>query len=114
MFDPNNNFASSRYTAPVTGVYQINAKAWWGSAGAGSNEWASIHLRKNGSTTGMPDSGRMNGQGDATRYVQPQISSLIPLTAGDYIELWIITSGSRDLVNSQSNTYMNGFLVTES
>ena len=62
----------------------------------------------------MPDSGRMNGQGDATRYVQPQISALIPLSAGDYIELWMITSGSRDLVNSQANTYMNGFLVTES
>jgi hypothetical protein len=113
LFDDNSNFASSRYTAPVTGTYQINGSAWWGSAGAGTVEWCRIYLLKNGSATDMPDSGRMNGSGDAARYIIQKINSTIKLTAGDYIELWIQSVGSRDLVNSSSTTFMNGFLTSE-
>lgn len=112
LFDTNNNFTNSRYTAPVSGFYLINAAAWWGSAGAGTNEYCTIHLRKNGLATGMPESDRTNGSGTADRLMRPHLHSLIQLTAGDYIELWISTQGSRDLVAGQTTTYMNGHLVT--
>jgi len=113
LFDTNNNFASSRYTAPVAGFYQINAQAWWASAGAGTTEYASIHLRKNGSATNMPISEQTNGSGDANKMIRPKINYLIQLAAGDYIELWITTVGTRDLSAGQSYTYMNGYLVSQ-
>lgn len=112
LFDTNNNFASSRYTAPVSGFYQFNAAAWLGVAGAGSAEYCSIHLRKNGSATGMPESDRTNGSDNANRLMRPHLHSLIQLSAGDYIELWATFTGSRDIVAGQAHTYLNGYLVT--
>lgn len=112
IFDTNNNFSGSRYTAPVSGFYQINAQAWMGAFGAGSSEFGSIAIRKNGSATGMPESERMNGSDNANRFIRPKIGSLIQLTAGDYIELWATFTGSRDIVAGISQTYMNGFLVS--
>ena len=111
LYDTNNNFASSRYTAPVNGFYHFDASAWWGSAGAASTEWASIHFRKNGSATNMPSSARLNGQGDASRYVQPEIHTDLQLTAGDYIEVFMIVSGSRDIVASIAGTRFSGNLI---
>jgi hypothetical protein len=104
LFDTNNNFSSSRYTAPVSGFYFIEAQAWWGSAGAGTNEYATIHIRKNGSASNMPESGRISGSGTASTLIRPVLANLIQLTAGDYIELWISTSGSRDLVAGLAST----------
>lgn len=112
LFDPNNNFSSSRYTAPVSGYYQINAQVWWAAAGAGTIENCVLRLRKNGSATGMPESEWMNGSGDSYRLIKPKINCLIELAAGDYIELWLSTVGTRDLIAGQSNTFMNGFLVS--
>lgn len=112
VFDTNNNFSSSRYTAPVAGFYQINTQAWWGSAGAGTNEYATIHIRKNGSATGMPESERMNGSGDSNRLIRPKISAIIKLAANDYIEVFMSTSGSRDLVAGQPYTWFNGCLLS--
>lgn len=113
--DPNNNFdtTTSRYYAPFHGWYQLNASAWWGSAGASSTEWARMYIKKNGSTTGMPSTARLNGQGDASRYIVPIMSTMIELNAGDYIELWLEVVGSRDLVANPTTTYMNGFLFSE-
>lgn len=112
LLDTNNNFASSRYTAPVSGWYQVNAQAWWGSAGAGGTEWMRAYILKNGALTTTPDSGRMNGAGDASRYIVQKVNQLIYLAAGDYIELWIQGTGSRDLVAGAQNSFMSGFLVS--
>jgi len=113
LFDPNSNFASSRYTAPVSGYYQVNAQVWWGPAGTGPTENCVIRLYKNSSGTGMPESMWMNGSGDAYRLLKPQIHSLIQLTAGDYIEVIIQTTGTRDIVAGAANTFFNGFLVSK-
>lgn len=112
LFDTNGNFASSRYTAPVSGYYQINAQGWWGSAGAGGTEWMRLYILKNGSQTNAPDSGRMNGAGDASRYIVQKVNQLMYLAAGDYIELWMQGTGSRDIVAGASSTFMSGFLMS--
>lgn len=109
LFDPNNNFASSRYTAPVTGYYQINAQAWCGVAGAGDAEYCQVQIRKNGTT--VLESQRENGSNNANRLMRPRISSIIQLNATDYIEMWVGFQGSRDIVSGQLHTWMNGFLV---
>lgn len=110
LFDTNNNFATSRYTAPVSGFYQINAQVWLGSAGAGTAEYGSCEIRKNG--TAILVSPQDNGSGDAGKLIRPRIGSLIQLAAGDYIELWATFTGGRDIAAGQAYTYMNGFLVS--
>lgn len=112
LFDTNNNFASSTYTAPVDGFYQINTQVWMGSAGAGTTEYSILALRKNGSTTGMPESERMNGSGDSNRLMRPKISFLIQLAAGDQLTVAATLVGSRDIVAGQAQTWVNGYLVS--
>lgn len=112
LFDSNSNFASSRYTAPVSGFYLFNVQAWLGSAGMATTEYAMVHLRKNGSATGMPESGRINGSGNANVLPRPGFSYLIQLAANDYIELWATLSGSRDIVAGQAYTWLQAHLVS--
>lgn len=113
-FDTNNNFdtATYRYTAPVTGYYQINALARLGSAGMGTTENASLGLYKNGAQIAISD--KINGSGDAGRIATPNISKLVPLTAGDYLELYALMGGVyRDIVAGPVVTYMDGWLVEQ-
>lgn len=111
LFDTNSNFASSRYTAPIAGYFQINAQAWMGSAGQGSGEYGDLQLRKNGTT--IFQSERMNGSDDANRLVRAKISALVEMAAGDYLEIFVSFTGSRDIVAGQATTYMNGFMVSQ-
>lgn len=113
LFDTNSNFASSRYTAPIAGFYQIISQVWMGSAGAGDTEYCSIAIRKNGSATGMPESEQQNGSNNANRLMRPKINALLELAAGDYIEVWATFTGSRDIVAGQSQTYLNVYLVSQ-
>lgn len=111
LFDTNSNFASSRYTAPIAGYFQINARAWFGSAGSDSTEYCELQLRKNGTT--VFTSGRENGSGNANRLMRPTISTIVELAAGDYLEIFMLVVGSRDIVSGQTTTYMNGFMVSQ-
>lgn len=111
LFDTNSNFASSRYTAPIAGYFQVNARAWFGNAGSGSTEYCELQLRKNGTTVFA--SGRENGSDNANRLMRPSISTVVELAAGDYLEIFMLAVGSRDIVAGQSNTYFNGFMVSQ-
>jgi len=113
LFDTNSEFASSRFTAKVAGYYQVNAQVWFGSAGAGSSEYCQFAIRKNGSATGMPESMRHNGSDNANRLMRPNLSVLIELAAGDYIELWGTMVGSRDIVSGQSQTFFQCYMTSQ-
>lgn len=111
LYDSNNNFANSRYTAPVSGYYQLNGQCAVGSAGMGTNEWATLNIRKNGVT--VLESDRMNGSGDANRLCRSSINTSMYLAAGDYVELWLSFQGNRDMVPGQSYTWFNGHLQSQ-
>lgn len=111
LFDTNNNFSSSRYTAPIDGFYVVMAQAWMGVAGSGSAEYCNIQIRKNG--TGILESMRQNGSDNANRLIRPNVMGIIQLAAGDYIELWGQFTGSRDIVAGQATTYMMGWLESK-
>lgn len=112
LFDTSNSFASNKFTAPVSGYYQINAQVFMGTAGAGVTENAIIQLRKNGSTTSQPGSDRMNGSGDANRLIKLKLNVLIALAVGDYIEIASTFVGSRDIAAGADSTWFNGYLVS--
>ena len=112
-FDTNNNFDSStnyRYTAPVTGFYQLSAQVGLGSAGGGTGEYGYLMIYKNNAE--LVRSEMLIGSGAATQLPRPHISILVSLTAGDYLELWCTYTGSRDIVGGSNISWFTGFLVS--
>lgn len=104
-YDTNNNFDSTtnfRYTVPVAGFYQINARA-----SVNGNIQHVIALYKNGSIYQRGT----NGVGNAI--TGSSYSDLVQLAAGDYIELWIYTDTSNaGEVTTGSQAFFGGYLVS--
>lgn len=112
-FDTNNNFdptTNNRYTAPVDGFYFINTQGWFGVAGAGSNEAATVFIYKNGSA--IRDSEKSNGSGTGDKLPRPSVTAFLQLTAGDYIEVYMNAVGSRNIQGGSADTFLEGYLVS--
>ena len=109
LFDTNNNYDTSngKYTVPVTGYYQINAWVTYNVTAAPQDP--SIMLKKNNATDiGYAHFVNMyNGASNGS----VSISTLVQLTAGDYIQVQGVTNGAM-IVSSQTYNGFNGFLVS--
>lgn len=117
LFDTNSNFnpATHRWTAPITGFYQINASI---TATLGTNATIIGYIYKNGTT---PILGGQNSNSTAgVRNTTATSNHLIPLTAGDTLELRVgASSGSGTTL--PNDTYgvgelynvLSGYLVSK-
>lgn len=109
LFDTNSNYDTSngKYTVPVTGYYQINAWVTYNVTAAPQDP--SIMLKKNNATDiGYAHYVNMyNGASNGSVC----ISTLVSLTAGDYIQVQGVTNGAM-IVSSQTYNGFNGFLVS--
>lgn len=108
LYDSNSNFDTTlgRYTAPVNGLYHFSATvATADVSGIGYECW----LYKNGVAVKAGQayiSGATNpGFNNAT------VSGDVPLSAGDYIELFQIGQVSGTGITGAVNTFMDGHLV---
>lgn len=107
-YDDNNNYDNAtnyRYTAPVTGLYFINAivQTLNGTSTTDNQIW----LYKNGA--GLRKGGNLkNGV-----YPQHQVVGQFKLTAGDYIEVFFINVAGADTIegSATSNTF-EGYLIS--
>lgn len=118
LFDTNSNYDNAtnyRYTAPVTGFYQINA---YTSLVSSNNTAVAgiISLYKNGVEFIRGDLGNPTVGGDGVVF-GGGLSEFIQLTATDYIEIFIyIDTGSGTRLASGSagskNNRFSGFLVS--
>ena len=108
-YDPNSNFdtTNNRYTAPVTGYYQVNG-AVRNTATAFATGAVAIYV--NGSTY---------AKGETHFYskaeVRHTVSDVVYATAGQYIELYAVfdaTSGSNIIVGGATETYMSIHLLS--
>lgn len=107
FFDTNNNFDVTtnvgRYTAPVAGFYQFNARF---SSAAGAN--TIIALFKNGSI--YQRGGHTTGAGTNG----PTYNNLVQSAAGDYWEIFSFAGGGALEVGSNGlYVYFSGFLVSQ-
>lgn len=112
--DPNNNFSSSRYTAPVSGDYQLSAQIWVGISGLSTTEGCAANILKNGTSLpadSVATSSTLVGTGNTLGITKPSVSKMVYLAAGDWIELWLGTNATRDIVAGARSTYMTGHLV---
>jgi hypothetical protein len=112
VFDRNSNYstANSRFTAPVTGVYEIFAAVYGTSSGGAST--MGLRLYRNGSDIGNTVSdiniGNSGGQiGISTIALQ----QLVQLTAGDYVEIFCTAyNGSTFRIFTGTSTFA-GYLL---
>lgn len=109
LFDTNSNLDTTtnkgRYTVPVTGFYWFHAQASTDVSGAGYRSY----LYKNGSVI-QEGAGMIYGGGSWTQGYQ--ITALLQLTAGDYVEHAFYGSGNAARVGS-AYTFFQGFLVSK-
>ena len=105
-FDTNNNFDSAtnyRYTAPVTGFYQINARVANNGNGA-----IFLTIYKNGSE--FRDGGLTT---IATGRSAIVYSDLLSLTAADYLELWVYSDNTTVTgTNAYDTARFSGILLS--
>lgn len=106
VFDTSNNYdavTNYRFTAPLTGFYQFNARLSMNNPGVAFL----LIPYKNGvsfSRGSHNDSSTVNGI---------VWNDLVQMTAGDYIEVWLFTStGGFIESSSESAAYFSGFLVS--
>lgn len=106
-FDTNNNYdptTNFRFTAPVTGYYDIAAQVCIGSVGMGTNESSIAYINKNGGE--IRRSNQMIGSGNASQINRHLIVDQTYLAAGDYIEHIGQCFGGRDITGGRNQTYM--------
>lgn len=109
LYDTNSNFASSTYTAPVTGFYNIAASVYMQVTPI----FVAPILRKNGADYLRGATGTSSGQ-DGSFTINPP---LLSLTVGDTLEVYLTFAGggSKTLYGEapgQLYTYFGGYLVS--
>lgn len=113
-FDTNNNFASNKYTVPVTGYYQINSYL---SVAAASNNGVAgnIFLYKNGSELIRGGGEYPNFGTGTTGQTAMYISDIVSLTATDTLEIYAsldVLSGTVTVAGGSAISRFSGFLVS--
>ncbi len=107
-FDPNNNFANSSYTAPVTGFYQINGRvAFATSISTGVAAIILIYV------DGVEYS---RGMADGTSFVSSSaytVSDIVPCNVGQTIDIYMYqdSAGTEATQTGSAHTYISGHLV---
>jgi hypothetical protein len=89
LYDTHSGFASNKYTAPISGYYQVSALI--GLAGTNVlNNFYLAAIYKNGSLF----SGGVAQYPVATGAFSVSVSDIVQLNAGDYIELYLYGNGN--------------------
>jgi len=98
--DTNGEFASDKYTVTTAGTYQLSAQVYENGE-SGSNVGWSVGIYKNGTILLR----QAQTTDYAVGYTFPVAPALVPLSANDYIELYV-------LHNKGSNASINGTGMT--
>jgi hypothetical protein len=106
-YDIGNNFANSRFTAPVAGVYHFDVSVFVRAVSAGSG-FSYIALMKNGSVI-YPYAHSDNG--NITNYEALSLSRTVQLTANDYVQVYAFNHTSHKVYNGTSYNHFSGHLI---
>jgi hypothetical protein len=114
LFNTGSSFDSStnyRFIAPVAGFYQFEGAV---TAFVANSVLTRAYLYKNGAAVRQGNTG-MNASG-GNNNVTSNVSGLIELAAGGYIELWVATTQgtASNTISGQATTYLDGHLVSKS
>lgn len=105
--DPYSAYATSKYTAPVTGYYYVSAQAVFSST---TTKTVFIYIQKNGTTVLDVDRGNIGEAMLASSSIYHKSTGTYLLTAGDYIEVYILhNAGVNQTVGAASLTVVKVF-----
>lgn len=108
-FDLGGNYDNStnyRFDAPYDGVYHINAQAYFTNPGDQNRTLIFIYV--NGSNVAQSQLGTSGAATDPGQ----QVSTLLNLSSGDYVEVYAqVTSGTIALSTNSATTYFEGHLI---
>jgi len=104
-YDSGNNFASSAFTAPVTGFYAVSAGVQMQSMADGKN--VNLQIKKNGS--GIVDATFSSG---AAVDVNAVVSDILQLAATDILTVFVIHNHGSDRSTTTTTTFMAVHLLS--
>lgn len=97
-YDPNSNFATGTYTAPVTGYYHIS-----GTFAVASSVVVAAYIYVDGASVAASQTATAFG---AT------VASTLYLTVGQTVEFWCYTGSAQAYTATSAATYMSGHLLS--
>jgi hypothetical protein len=103
-FDIGNNFASSTFTAPRTGYYQVDFITTYVSSSS-SEQPNAAEIRVNG--TAVLAGGQLTISSTAGEFSQISISGLLSLSATDTVTVYFITSSSTATLQATTYTQLS-------
>ena len=103
VFDSNNNFSGSTFTAPVAGDYFFEGQVLMGNATAALMQ---VQLRVNGSAVKQS-----RGAISASLALTLAVSGTVRLAAGDTVEVWAQQNTGANLNAITPDTVFSGFMV---
>lgn len=112
-FDTGNDFASSTFTVPVTGFYQLNVYLLFTFSGGATGVSSILSVHVNGAEVRRRDAESTNTTNKTLS--TNQYSELISLTAGDTVEIYAqadVGSGTVTVVGGSLQSTFNGYLVS--
>ena len=110
-YDRGSNFSGSEFTAPVSGLYQLNVCVTFLSVSQ-SSRYARVTLYKNGSNTGIQGHTHMSDETNNADYTMCSYGATLELSANDVISVYAATA-DEDLTITGINktTHFSGYLV---
>jgi hypothetical protein len=99
VHDSTDSWNGTRFTAPATGLYEVEAKMWFDSGTAGT---IYCYLNRNGGTY---QEQRMTRSTSISEYFTFIPRFIVPLTVGDYFELQGEAAGGAELHRSSNVRY---------
>jgi hypothetical protein len=106
------DLVNNRYVAPVTGNYLISFNLTVLTSGL-SIRYFRGKIFKNGTTILFASHGHISNETSDSDYASCSSTAIVPLTAGDYIDLrWGTgTASTVSLINSEGNNTLSGYLI---
>lgn len=107
LYDPDNLWASSTFTAPEDGQYRIDV-AQNSNTTSGSTHWTRVHVYKNGGSVFAASSGPSAGASSGTpiREMNVSYSVVVDLVATDTIEFYMESTVSGNILGgAAANQY---------
>jgi hypothetical protein len=106
-YDVGNNFANSRFTAPVTGAYHFDVSVFVSTVTSASG-YSWIALQKNGSVI-YPYA--HSDASNITNYEALSLSRTVQLAANDYVQVYVFNHSSHRVFNGTGYNHFSGHFI---
>jgi len=110
-FDHGNVFSNGEFTAPVSGLYQINVCVTWLSASL-SARYVRATLFKNGSDFGIEGHSHASDESNNDDYHMVSFGAVVNLNSGDTLKVMAATANSSvNIAGFNKTTHFSGYLI---